>query len=242
MITCQDARHLFSRYLEDDLPSSLQTELHAHQLNCPSCRDELAMLETCGNVIALDRREPKPDEAFTERVLAARRAQLADTRPYRRSRLLWYGGPSLAAAGIALVFFIAVPWSGQGPKTVISGEKVAAPVEARKVLTELSGEKPVTDEAKAGLESTDEMPLPIFSRAVEKYLQKTQTTLENTRQGAKDLERLFFLTLFDMLDSEELSNKWSKWQEEHVRDSDDSSLPYRKPSTEPQSDNVSEAL
>ncbi|MHC4798834.1 MAG: zf-HC2 domain-containing protein, partial [Planctomycetota bacterium] len=92
MITCQDARHLFSRYLDGDLSSSLKTELHAHQLNCSTCRDELSMLETCGEVIALDLCEPKLSESFTDRVLAAREAQLARVKPRRRTRMFIYAG------------------------------------------------------------------------------------------------------------------------------------------------------
>ena len=55
MITCQNARDLFDRHLDGELSASLQTELHAHCLQCLSCQNELAMLETCGDVIALDR-------------------------------------------------------------------------------------------------------------------------------------------------------------------------------------------
>jgi len=71
MITCQNARDLFDRHLDGELSASLQTELHAHCLQCLSCQNELAMLETCGDVIALDRGEPQLSAAFTDRVLAA---------------------------------------------------------------------------------------------------------------------------------------------------------------------------
>ena len=37
MITCQNARQLFDRYLDGELTSSLHTELHAHRLNCSEC-------------------------------------------------------------------------------------------------------------------------------------------------------------------------------------------------------------
>ena len=45
MITCQHARHLFDSYLDGELSANLQTELHAHRLNCTSCQNELALLE-----------------------------------------------------------------------------------------------------------------------------------------------------------------------------------------------------
>ena len=62
MITCQHARQLFDRYLDDELSSSLRSELHAHVINCTPCQNHLAVLEACGDVIRLDKCEPAPSE------------------------------------------------------------------------------------------------------------------------------------------------------------------------------------
>lgn len=118
MITCQHARQLFDRYLDGELSPSLQAELHAHQLSCSACQTELAMLEACGDVIMLDRRrEPKLSDSFTDRVLMARRAQLA-SQPRRRNwgrTLVLYGSPMAAAASIALVLTLMRPTTPQRP-------------------------------------------------------------------------------------------------------------------------------
>lgn len=255
MITCQDARHLFSRYLDGDLPSSLKTELHAHQLNCPSCRDELAMLETCGAVIALDICEPKLSELFTDRVLAARREQLAQIKPRRKTRMVMYAGSSLAAAaGIALVFFMFAPWANQDRKTAISGKKESVPVVAQRALIELGGgDKVITPQAQADLEATEEMSLPKFSEALAKFLQKTQNTVENTRQGFKDLELLLYLAIPDTAANEKIIEQYRLNQGEVSgenpvnqgnTDSDpgDPSSPNLEPSAQPDTDNVLDAL
>ncbi|UCD28492.1 MAG: zf-HC2 domain-containing protein [Planctomycetota bacterium] len=252
MITCQDARHLFSRYLEGDLPSSLHTELHAHQLNCPTCRDELTMLETCGDVIALDRCEPRLGASFTERVLASRRSQLMELGSRRRTRILLYTGSSLAAAAsIAFAVFLMGPWSN---KTAIMSmkEKVPAPVEH--YLMDQQGDKKVSPKAKEELAETEQMPSTIFSEAMARFLHKTQTTWENTRQGIEDLELLLYLSLSDTVANEEFIKEYRAIQQAKKNgetpidqaptdmDQDNPSFPNRESSTAPETDNVSDAL
>jgi len=207
MITCQDARNLFDRYIEGDLPSSLQTELQAHRLNCPSCQNELVMLETLGDVISLDHHAPKLDDSFTDRVLSARREQLKAAKPRRWNRLMLYTAPPLAAAAcITFFLFMTTPWS-KTHETVISGQAEKVPRVAVKLMTGPNG-SPTTPEEQADLDATEEMAPPVFAEAIAKLLQKTHTTLEDTRRGVKDLELLLYLSLSDTIPNDQLIEEW----------------------------------
>ncbi len=140
MITCRDANQLFDRYLDGELPVSLQTELHAHRLSCASCQDELAMHEVCGDVIALDRREPRLSEGFTDRVLLARRHPLAGPRRRWGRIALFVGPPLAAAASIALAFAISVATEVTLPKGEIRG-KIETIEETEQIMAETAAIK-----------------------------------------------------------------------------------------------------
>ena len=121
MITCQHAKHLFDQYLDGELSPSLQTELHAHQLQCSDCQGELALLESCGDVIAYDRCEPVLSDSFTDRVLFAQRATIkpvigSSNKLQRRwvRHVLMVASPVAAAACVVLAVLLAGPTGQTG--------------------------------------------------------------------------------------------------------------------------------
>ena len=69
-MNCSDAERLFDAFLDRQLSGTLRLELDAHRLRCRQCQQTLAMLESCGEVIASDRRGPVLSDDFAERVMA----------------------------------------------------------------------------------------------------------------------------------------------------------------------------
>lgn len=203
MISCRDAKHLFGRYLDGELTATLQTELHAHRLNCTACQNELALLEACGDVIALDRREPTVSASFTDRVLLARRAQVKPLRRNWARTLLMYGAPMAAAASIALMLTVIQPVAQN--RTAIAGAKVAVPTQ---VLQALEGiQRPMTEREKQELAATPAMPVDGFVDALlAPGVDKCKSTADNARRGAED----FLETLREVLASknEQLVAGW----------------------------------
>lgn len=190
MITCRDAQHLFDRHLDGELPPSLQTELQAHRLNCPSCQSELAMAETFGDVIALDRCEPVMSASFTDRVLLAHRAQ---ARPPRRqwSRMILLGGSPMAAAASILFALVVI----SPPKTDVAGVQVVnADPASLKHPTIVTEPKPTA--APAEMDAA-----PVAAGFVENLLaplvESSRSTLEGTRRGAQELAYLLHMGLSD---------------------------------------------
>lgn len=112
MITCRQARHLFDSYLDDELPSSLRAELHAHRLACPDCSHELALLEACADVVRTDPRDPMVRGDFTDRVLDAMRTR-QPVKLYRWRRVALAVGSPLAAA--AVLVFAVTAWFQPAP-------------------------------------------------------------------------------------------------------------------------------
>lgn len=128
-LTCQQARNLFDAHLNRELSDDLSTEITAHCLRCPSCRQELALLEVAGQVIRAEHDEPSLPEDFTDRLVACIQRQPAAPIPfYRRARVLWTAGPALAAACLLLV----VGFWPEPRETHVLGEKeTRAQTEAR---------------------------------------------------------------------------------------------------------------
>lgn len=115
-LTCQQAEHLFNAYLDGELSAALATELDAHRLSCPACRQGLALMEVTGHVIRADREPVVLADDFTERLLACVQAPPA-TPVWRRRYALWIGGTGLAAAAaIALSFTLF-----SGPQRRVAG-------------------------------------------------------------------------------------------------------------------------
>jgi len=165
MITCQHARLLFGRYLDGELSPSLQAELHAHQLTCADCQSELALLEACGDVIALDRCEPALSASFTDRVLLAHRAQRARP-PHRRHRMLFLvGSPMAAAASILLAMMVILPSVQSNGPTVVGGVSKAVPEDVEAFLQQNSDAER-SAAAKDELNRTPRMAAGNFASAV----------------------------------------------------------------------------
>jgi hypothetical protein len=117
MIRCEQAERLFDAYLDGSLAASWTAELHAHQLACSACRRELAILEACGDVLATDRREPRPSDDFTDRVLGALAEQQAEQRriPWPRRVARVGAGLGIAAAAAVVAFMLMAPGSLMKP-------------------------------------------------------------------------------------------------------------------------------
>lgn len=196
MITCQHAKQLFDRYLDDELSPSFQAELHAHVLTCLECRNELAILEACGDVIRLDKCEPVLGSSFTDRVMAAHRqakAKAIQPKAWRRIAI-YVGSPMAAAASIILAFLIFSPMVSKAPSdqhgTVIQSAMTAAPAGVRKNLTEITGRKP-SPEAERELASMPEMPaLSFLESLLTPLVEGTRNAVEGTRRSAEDIELL----------------------------------------------------
>ena len=206
MITCQQAIQLFDRYLDDDLSPSFQAELYAHLLHCSPCQSRLAVLEACGDVIRMDRPEPRLAPAFTDRVMAACRDDLVVRASASRRR--WAVRPKVsarrtalyamsslaAAASVALVFWLgmpaSVPFTEPVPQTVTMGIREAAPKEFRDNMTALTGRVP-EGQAQAELESTPEIEaLPFLEAFLKPVVEGTRHAVEGTRRSYKDVELL----------------------------------------------------
>lgn len=188
MITCQHARHLFDSYLDGELSASLQTELHAHRLSCTACQNELAMLEACGDVIAMDRREPEVSGDFTSRVLLVYRAKPAVKRRRWGRVAMWVGSPLAAAASIALVMSLMLPRTHPTHVTMVGAAVVAAPQSVQKALQDPA--HPRTDQAVAELNNTPQMSESSFADAVRASCEQFVTTGKDVRQGLAELAQL----------------------------------------------------
>jgi len=180
MISCKHAQQLFDRYLDGELSPSLQQELHAHQIACSSCASELAVLEACGDVIRLDRREPVLRDSFTDIVLAALpKVTPLESRPWFHPVRLAGGGswgrvaltvmsPLAAAASIALAVMVTLPSLEAPRKTAVLGGpdgSEAAPPQVRNQLTETHNTK-LSPEQKQGLEEMPQMSTVNFFDAL----------------------------------------------------------------------------
>jgi hypothetical protein len=206
MISCQHARQLFDRYLDDELSPSLQTEVHAHRLNCTACQNELAMLEACGDVVRLDRSEPLLSASFTDRVLLARRSQRV-VRPRRWGRLIaTVAAPLAAAASLAFTVSVIMPPARTARPPVIDSFVVAAPEKIQQALVEPEA---LSVEVKRELASTPQMEAVDGWMAV--LLEHSKSTLEGTRRSAEQIQALLKVGLLDT--NEKLLAKWREQNE-----------------------------
>jgi hypothetical protein len=196
MISCRDANHLFGRYLDGKLSPSLQTELHAHRLQCTQCQNELALYEAVGDVIAIDRREPTVSASFTDRVLLARRAQM---RPVRRNwarTILIFGSPMAAAASIALMLSVMRPVAPT--RTAVLTYQVAAP----KAIQEQLKTGTLSAAAQRELNATPEMSTAGFLELwLAPVVEKSKNAAEGARVGADRIFEAFRETLSTTNDS-----------------------------------------
>jgi hypothetical protein len=190
MITCLHAHQLFDRYLDGELSASLQTELHAHRLNCTACQNELSLLEACGDVIAMDRCEREVSASFTDRGLLAHRVQ----RPPKRrqwGRTFWLvGSPMAAAASIAFMMFMVVPTART---TVVGGlvEVPPRPFRDRIIERRIESGRPISEQERIEIAKAHEMPTDSFVASVlAPLVERSKNTYEGTRKGAEQFEML----------------------------------------------------
>jgi len=182
---CEQARNLFDAYLDGELSPALETELHAHRLNCPSCRQELALMEVAGHVIRSGAAEPPLDAGFTQRLLAC--LEPAVGRPRHRRNWVVRISCGLAAAA-CLTLFIA---SMGGPEP-----RVAEYVEA-------NGTAPSPSPAQ-------ELPVAAGCPELEAAAVELQRTVEDavvgTHESSASLVRFGTKTLLELIEVLELED------------------------------------
>ena len=187
-MNCEQARQLFDAYLDGELPPALATELGAHRVNCPECRQALALLEVTGHIIASDREPVILRDDFSERLL-----ECMDTRdarwPYRLRRILYISGPLAAAAVIALAFLGVF----DRHDTRVASEKTEAAV----------APSMIEGGARGATEEMDEAELEAIAdadRALEEWVERTQENLNAKLESGEKLREYFDLTIFQWLD------------------------------------------
>jgi len=200
MITCKNAKQLFDRYLDGELSSSLQAELHAHRLNCGECQQALAILEACGDVVRMDAREPRLDSSFTNRVMLAYRAQ--GRSPHRRWQriTLWAGSGLAAAASITLAVIWLLPSNPLDLPSVVAGTSEAVPAPVQNLLMAKEGTQ-LTDAAKAELEAAPEMSAANFTSLLTPIVERAQRTFTSARRGTEELQMLLQMGMSAAKDS-----------------------------------------
>jgi len=177
-LTCQQARNLFDAHLNRELSDDLSTEITAHCLRCPSCRQELALLEVAGQVIRAEHDEPSLPEDFTDRLVACIRQQPAAPIPlYRRARVLWTAGPALSAACLLLVVGF---WPEPRETRVLGEKETRAQTEARM--------KPIPpdvslDEATLALQERFQQGASAARNALDSLGEASKRTLRATLQA-----------------------------------------------------------
>ena len=200
MITCKNAKQLFDRYLDGELSSSLQAELHAHRLNCCNCQQDLAIFEACGDVVRMDAREPRLDSSFTNRVMLAYRVQ--GRSPHRRWQrvAMWTAGSLAAAASIALAVVMMQPATPPNIPSVTAGAKVAVPETVEDLLVTKEGTQ-MTDAAKAELDATPRMGSSTVMSLLPPIVERAQRTFTSARRGVEELQMLLQMGMSAAKDS-----------------------------------------
>ncbi len=115
-MNCEQARSLFDAYLDGELSPTLANELAAHRVQCPDCRQDLALLEVSGHIVRSDPDSVVLDDAFTDRLLACVGASRASWALKLR-RWAYIAGPLAAAAVIAIGL-----WGGFDRETKVAGK------------------------------------------------------------------------------------------------------------------------
>jgi len=194
-MNCEQARNLFDAYLDGELSPALETELHAHRLQCPACRHELAVMEVAGHVIHSDAGEPKLDADFSNRLLACIEPVAEPRR--RRYRLVVRVGTGLAAAA-CLTLAVLSQWR---PKPQVAGKIVDGPAVSY-------SDGPTTTTGAAEHSGTTEEAGPALEEAAARLRNRFEDVVLQTRESSstlKELGQMTLLELFDALQLEELT-------------------------------------
>jgi hypothetical protein len=145
MISCEHTQNLFEAYLNDEVPASLVAELDAHCLSCGDCRQQLSLLEACGNVVRLDTSEPAVSEDFTQRLVRILETNDPSRTPRRLARPLKVAGGLVGlAAVLAMAVMLVQRPAGQAPMIMgvhagPGGSSQAAPSVSGALLREFLG-------------------------------------------------------------------------------------------------------
>ncbi len=211
IMDCQQARNLFDVYLDGDLSPSLVTEMHAHRLTCPSCREELAVIEVAGHVIASGTDDQDAPADFTDRLLACLEPSAIRPHPLR----LWtfrIGGGIAAAACLTLAIMQLAK-----PASIVAGRIDVDPA----VVT-----NGVEDSEQAALDTG-----PSMADAAETLGQSLEDALLQTRQSSDSLIDLGKMTFLQMIDTIQLNE---------LRDNPSTDPPQRDPTAVHDADDVEE--
>lgn len=218
MLTCEQTEHLFDAFLDGQLSSSLRAEVHTHRLRCHHCNHSLALLESCADVVACDRREPELNEDFTDRVLgrlaadpipvSSRRSTRSMPRVYRL-----FAPVAAAAAAVAVTVMIAPPVRQKAVPSVpvavndhpAKESKVSAAVTAMmideqgnvNVMTVAPDETDSGQFRRTGMYK--EVPDSLAETMIESGLKPTFQGLNRVQQNNRALRQLGRILLLDTL-------------------------------------------
>ncbi len=120
---CPECGKLFDAYLDAQLSGTWQLEFDAHRVRCSRCQQQVALLETAGNVIASDQ-PPAMSDDFTARVMAdVERRQ----RRSRTIRIYAIAGLAQAAAVALFVIWLTGKPAASPASTTLATSAVATP-------------------------------------------------------------------------------------------------------------------
>ncbi|MHC4062938.1 MAG: anti-sigma factor family protein [Planctomycetota bacterium] len=208
---CEQARNLFDAYLDGELSPALETELDAHRLNCPSCRQDLALMEVAGHVIQSGAGEPPLGAEFTQRLLACLEPVVRRPR-YRRRWIMRIGGGLAAAA--CLTFLISY-LTGPEPRVA----------DYREVAEGTSQPPSAVDQP------LDAAGCPAFEAAAVTVQQTFEEAVTGTHESSTSLVRFVQMTVLEMIDALEL---------EELREPDSEDIRTDSGSADDDSDEVNE--
>ena len=124
MLNCEDIEHVLDAYLDGELPTSVQAEVHAHLLECVLCRQKVGMLNAVADVVGDSRAEPRPSADFTDRVVTAmRERRVARPKRMHMRRVIVAFTATAAAASILLAFALTRPGVIARVEPTVAGAK-----------------------------------------------------------------------------------------------------------------------
>ncbi len=176
---CHQAHNLFDAYLDGELSPALATELGAHRLGCPSCRQELALMEVAGHVVGAGADDPVLEDDFTDRLLAC--IEPTVTAPRKRRYRIIRIGVALAAAACVTLLVTILTRPGQQVASIRESADGAGPAIRSQQPTIAEAAAPELAEAKVALQSIED-------------------TVLKTRESSTSLLRYGQMTLLEMID------------------------------------------
>lgn len=187
-MNCQQAEQLFNAYLDGDLAALLRDELDAHRLHCTECRQELALLEVAGHVIASDVKSAPAalSSDFTNRLIACvEKPQPQTVQRFRYPRWLYIGGSLAAAACILMAFTV---FFG-GPEPQVAGVKITNP-------------NPIVADDESLVKELDSAADSIVDR-----VESTWTTRAESAHSLIEFSQMSLLQILDQFDVEEKASR-----------------------------------